>query len=157
MSLKETLTCSECSRQKLPVKVFPRGEIVNFNNRNLCPQHYKEAVEKQKFNNYICELFGIKSPGPKIFNQRKHLNEQGFTDETICHTLDYLFNVKKLNKAYESLGLVNQKTVDEAYDYHLSQKGKTVELKENKVVEHIVSVKKTERKKNLLDYDFLEE
>lgn len=157
MPLKETLTCYECSRLKLPVKVFPRGEIVNFNGRNYCPQHYKEAVERQKFNNYVCELFGIKSPGPKIFNQRKRLNEQGFTDATICHTLDYLFNIKKMSKAYESLGLINQRTVDEAYEYHLSQKGKTVELKENKIVEHTVSVKKTERKKNILEYDFLDD
>lgn len=155
--MKDTLTCSECSRLKLPVKVYPRGEIIIFNNRKLCPKHYKEAVENEKFNNYICELFGIKSPGPLIFTQRKRLNEQGFTDETICHTLDYLFNVKKLNKAFESLGLINSQTVEEAYNYHLSQKGKTVELKENKVVEHVVSVKKKERKKNILEYDFLDD
>lgn len=155
--MKDTLTCAECSRLKLPVKVYPRGEIICYNSRNLCPKHYKEAIEKEKFNNYICELFGIKSPGPLIFTQRKKLNEQGFTDETICHTLDYLFNVKKFNKMYESLGLVNSQTVEEAYNYHLSKKGKTVELKENNVVEHIVPVKKRERKKNILEYDFLDE
>lgn len=150
----ETLTCSECSKQKLPVKSFPRDQIIELNGRKLCPQHYKEAVATAKFNMFVCELFGIKSAGPLIYTQRKKLHEQGYTDETIMHTLEYIFRVKKMNKSFESLGLV-PKMVDEAYEYHLSQKGKTVELQENKVVEHVVSIKKPEKKKDLISFDFL--
>ena len=72
-------------------------------------------------------------------------------------TLEYVFRVKKMNKAFESLGLVTPAMVEEAYQYHLSQKGKVVELREVKTVEHIVPIKETERKKNLLSYDFLED
>jgi hypothetical protein len=72
-------------------------------------------------------------------------------------TLEYIFRVKKKNKSFESLGLVTPAMVEEAHQYHLSQKGKIVELKEAKTVEHIVPIKEPERKKNLLSYDFLED
>ena len=156
--LRELLTCAECSKQKREIKKHPRKEIINFNGRNLCPNCYKQAKENEEFKIFICELFGVKSPGPKIYSQRKRLKEQyGFSDTTIMRTLEYIFRVKKMNKAFESLGLVTPAMVEEAHQYYLSQKGKVVELREVKTVEHIVPIKEAERKKNLLSYDFLED
>lgn len=156
--LQELLTCAECSKQRRDIKKYPRNEIIVYNSRKLCPACYAQAVENEKFKMFICELFGVKSPGPKIYTQRKQLKEKyGFSDTTIMRTLEYVFRVKKMNKAYESLGLITPRMVDEAYEYHKSQKGKIVELKEAKTVEHVVSIKEPERKKNLLSYDFLDD
>ena len=158
--LRELLTCAECSKQKREIKKYPRKEIINFNGRNLCPNCYKQAKENEEFKIFICELFGVKSPGPKIYSQRKRLKEQyGFSDTTIMRTLEYVFRVKKMNKAFESLGLVTPAMVEEAHQYHLKQKAleKVVNLDEIKIKRHIVPIKETERKKNLLSYDFLED
>ena len=158
--LQDLLTCAECSKQKRDIKKYPRGEIIEHNGRKLCPACYKQAVENEKFRIFICELFGVKSPGPKIYTQRKRLKEEyGFTDETIMRTLEYIFRVKKKNKSFESLGLVTPAMVEEAHQYHLKQKAleKVVNLDEIKIKRHIVPIKEAERKKNLLSYDFLED
>ena len=73
--LQDLLTCAECSKQKRDIKKYPRSEIVEYNGRKLCPACYKQAVENEKFRIFICELFGVKSPGPKIYTQRKRLKE----------------------------------------------------------------------------------
>lgn len=154
--MKTTFTCARCSQQKNPVKVYPINERITFRGRNLCPACYKEAIETDKFNNFVCELFGIKSAGPRIYTQRKRLHEQGYTDATIMNTLEYCFRVKKYNKTEESLGLVPY-LVDEAYEWHQNQKSKVVELEEVRKEEKVVQIKKQEKKKQLLDFDFLDE
>lgn len=158
--LRELLTCAECSKQKREIKKYPRKEIINFNGRNLCPNCYKQAKENEEFKIFICELFGVKSPGPKIYSQRKRLKEQyGFSDTTIMRTLEYVFRVKKMNKAFESLGLVTPAMVEEAHQYHLKRKAmeQVVRPEEIQVREFLVPIKEPERKKNLLSYDFLED
>lgn len=158
--LQDLLTCAECSRQKRDIKKYPRGEIIEHNGRKLCPACYKQAVENEKFRDFICELFGVKSPGPKIYTQRKRLKEEyGFTDETIIKTLEYIFKIKKKNKSFESLGLVTPAMVEEAHQYHLKRKSmeQVVRPEEIQVREFLVPIKEPERKKNLLSYDFLED
>ena len=119
-----------------------------------CPDCYKDKIEREKFYQYICELFGIRAPGPKIYAQRRKIKENyGFTDETIMKTLDYLFKVKKMDKGFESIGLVNPKTVDEAKDYYESKK--VVVVNENKVEKIIVPTNDNKKKKDLIDLDNL--
>ena len=68
-------------------------------------------------------------------------------------TLDYLFKVKKMDKGFESIGLVNPKTVDEAKDYYENKK--VVVVNENKVEKIIVPTNDNKKKKDLIDLDNL--
>ena len=152
MAEKRELTCCYCHKK------FPREEIIFYgsskNQMKYCPDCYKDKIEREKFYQYICELFGIRAPGPKIYAQRRKIKENyGFTDETIMKTLDYLFKVKKMDKGFESIGLVNPKTVDEAKDYYESKK--VVVVNENKVEKIIVPTNDNKKKKDLIDLDDL--
>ena len=151
------LTCCYC-KEKIPrEQIIPYGSKENI--LNYCPNCYKEKISREKFYNFICELFGLRAPGPKIYAQRKKLKTTyGFTDETIMKTLDYLFNVKKLNKGYESIGLVNPQTVEEAKNYFEEKKKNEEKLKEaekTRIEKVIIPIKKKERKVELIDIDAL--
>lgn len=158
-ALRELLTCAECSKQKREIKKYPRNQIVNFKSRNLCPSCYQQALANEKFNTFICELFGIKSPGPKIYAQRKRLREEyGYTDATIMKTLDYLFNVEKKNKSFESLGLVNPKNVEEAIKYYQKKEYELEQMKEaakqnQEIRTAIVPMKKKQKEKKKINLD----
>lgn len=152
---RQTLTCSSCHTK------FPREEIIFYgsakNPIKYCPQCYSDRIDRDKFTNYICELFGIRVPGPKIYTQRKALKEKyGFTTDTIIQTLEYLYRVKKLDRTYESIGLVNPQTVEEAKNYY-KQKAliyeKLKKAEETKVKDLITPIQKKERKVDLLDID----
>lgn len=155
--LKPFLTCCSCKEK------IPREQIIYYGSKeNLmkyCPECHKEKISREKFYNFICELFGIKAPGPKIYAQRKKIKAAyGFTDETIMKTLDYLFNVKKLNKGFESIGLVNPQNVEEARKYFEEKKKKEEKLREaeqTRIEKIVVPVKKKERKVELIDIDAL--
>ena len=158
--LSPTLTCCACQEK------FPREQIIYYgsqqNQLKYCPSCYTEKRKREKFSNFVCELFGIKAPGPKLYSQRKKLKETyGFTDDTILQTLEYLFRVKHFNKGFESLGLVNPQSVDEAKRYFKKQKEELEKMKqaeEARVRDLIVPIKKKERKLNLLDInDYLED
>ena len=158
--LNPTLTCCACHEK------FPREQIVYYgsqqNQLKYCPSCYTEKREREKFSNFVCELFGIKAPGPKLYSQRKKLKETyGFTDDTILQTLEYLFRVKHFNKGFESLGLVNPQSVDEAKRYFKKQKEELEKMKqveEARVRDLIVPIQKKERKLDLLDInDYLED
>ena len=155
--LKPFLTCCSCKEK------IPRDQIIYYGSKeNLmkyCLEFPKEKISREKFYNFICELFGIKAPGPKIYAQRKKIKAAyGFTDETIMKTLDYLFNVKKLNKGFESIGLVNPQNVEEARKYFEEKKKKEEKLREaeqTRIEKIVVPVKKKERKVELIDIDAL--
>jgi hypothetical protein len=99
------------------------------------------------------------SPSTLIAKERKKIKAAyGFTDETIMKTLDYLFNVKKLNKGFESIGLVNPQNVEEARKYFEEKKKKEEKLREaeqTRIEKIVVPVKKKERKVELIDIDAL--
>lgn len=154
MALKSELTCCYCHKK------YPRDEIVYYgsskNQQKYCPDCYKEKISREKFYQYICELFGIRAPGPKIYAQRRKIKDTyGYTDDTIMKTLDYLFKVKHLDKEFESIGLVNPKTVNEAKEYYERKK---IQLAEEQVKERekiIIPVEDNRKKKNLIDLDNL--
>lgn len=114
MAIAPSLTCVNCHQK------FSRKEIVNFNGKNLCFECHKEASEKNAFDIFICQLFGLKKPGPKIYSQRKNLLERGYSLNAIRQTLDYLFNIKGLSKKEATIGilLTNPEYFDEAKEYY---------------------------------------
>lgn len=74
----------------------------------FCRNCYEDKLAREKFQNKICEIFGIKAPGPLIWTQRKRLiDEYGYTDDAIIDCLEYIYNVEHMKILKESLGLVN--------------------------------------------------
>ena len=157
--MKNFLTCSECSKQKKENKLYPRDEIINYKGQNYCPKCYAEKLEKEKFSEFICNLFGLKAPGPVIYSQRKRLKEKYYyTDETIMKTLRYIYDIKKCNKLVESLGLVTPENVEAARKYFDKEEKKyddfkTTIIKKKKATKVIVPMKKKPQKEkvNYLD------
>jgi hypothetical protein len=105
--MRLTKQCYGCKEQ------FRKTELVDYASpaaktlHSYCPKCLKEKQERELFANKICILFGIKSPGPLIWTQRKHLQETyGYTDDEIISCLDYLVQVEKKYILKETLGLV---------------------------------------------------
>ena len=79
----------------------------------FCKSCYEEKMARERFQLKVCQIFGIKSPGPVIWTQRKRLRDTyGYTDDAIIDCLDYIYNVEHMNKLTESLGLVNPRSMN---------------------------------------------
>lgn len=157
---RATLTCCYCKQK------YPREEIIYYGSQEnplkYCPACYKEKRAREKFYDFVCELFGIRAPGPKIYAQRKKLKENfGYSDETIMQTLEYLYKVENYKKGFESLGLVNPQNVDKALSYFESirkEKERFAAMEPTKIRKIIVPMKPKEKKIELLDInDYLED
>ncbi len=116
---EKTLKCYGCKQ------LFPKNELISYAPplctvyHNYCPSCYDERVARDKFSTKVCEIFGLKSPGPRIWTERVRLMEQGFTDAMICECLDYIYHVKKMKKLSESLYLINTSTYQEMQRYKI--------------------------------------
>lgn len=147
-----TKKCSSCKES------FINKELVEYRGVNYCRYCLKEKMEREKFQTKVCEIFGLKSPGPVIWKQRKKLLEQGFTDDNLIKCLDYLYNVLGKKKISETLIYVNNGTVGAANAYfkekekYESLTNKQV-LPEKKEVRMIKPPVKKEIKPVLIDID----
>ena len=108
--------------------VFPRSELIDYaapgttTIHSYCEACYQEKLNKEKFSNKVCQIFGIKSPGPLIWTQRLKLkNDYGYTDDIIVQCLEYIYNIKKMKKLKESLGLITPYTIEEMKKYNKNQ------------------------------------
>ena len=90
----------------------------------FCKSCYEEKLARERFQNKVCEIFGIKSPGPLIWTQRKRLrDEYGYTDDAIIDCLEYIYNVEHMDKLKESLGLVNPRSMENMKKWRTIKKG----------------------------------
>lgn len=110
-----SLMCFSCKEK------FNRTEMITYKNHRYCKSCYEEKLERDKFSQYVCALFHIKAPGPKIWTQRKRLIEKGYTDDTILKTLMYLYEVKSKKKLTETLGLVSVNNINAALNYYMGR------------------------------------
>lgn len=83
-----------------------------------CPNCYNEKREKEQFSEKVCQIFGIKSPGPRIWTERKRLKDTyGYTDSILVDSLDYIYNIQKKKKLAESLCLITPSLVNKMMEY----------------------------------------
>ena len=108
--------------------VFLRDQLIDYASpgtvtlHSYCPECYQQKLDKDKFSQAVCRIFGIKSPGARIWNDRKRLQEQyGYTDNTIVQCLDYIYNVLNKKKQSESLCLVTPLTIEQMKKYYKNQ------------------------------------
>lgn len=102
--------CGQDIRKEEMIQYFtPSGKTSYW----FCKDCYEDKISREKFQNKVCEIFGIKTPGPLIWTQRKRLKDTyGYTDDAIIDCLDYIYNVEHMNKLKESLGLVNPRSMN---------------------------------------------
>ena len=86
--MRLTRKCAGCKQE------FRKDELIQYATLSgkttywYCKDCYEEKLAREKFSNKICEIFGIKSPGPRIWTERKRLRDKyGYTDNTIIECL----------------------------------------------------------------------
>ena len=143
---RATLKCFECKES------FRREELINYTPlnaqiaHNYCRKCLEDKQKRESFSNKVCSIFGIKSPGPRIWTERQRLIDKfGYTDDIIIDCLDYIYKVEKKKKLNESLCLVNPVTVDHMMTYKKRLENSNQQLiramAETKIVEHVVPVR----------------
>ena len=91
---------------------------------------YALTLDRKAFMTYVCQLFGLKAPGPVIYSQRKNfMTKYKYTDAGMLKTLKYLYEVQKnkVDGAKERIGLIPY-AYDEAQEYYSSQENKKKEI-----------------------------
>lgn len=111
--MKLTRKCAECKqdirKEEMLQYASPTGKTLLW----YCKECYEEKLARERFSNKVCQIFQLKSPGPVIWTQRKRLREKyGYTDDAIVDCLEFLYDVKKVNKLAETLGLVNPRNME---------------------------------------------
>lgn len=124
----------------------------------FCRDCYEEKLARDRFQTKVCEIFGIQSPGPIIWTQRKRLIDiYGYTDDAIVDCLDYIYHVKHMNKLKESLGLVGPRSMEEMKRWRAYKQGQAssivAAIANTEVIKEVVpiSVQKNIKKEINLD------
>lgn len=129
---------------------------------SYCPKCFKEKQARERFSNKVCSIFGLKSPGPRIWKERERLqNTYGYTDDIIIDCLDYIYCVEKKKKSVESLCLVTPYMVEKMLQYKKMQENKAsgiIRAMQTKTKEYIVPIKEntSTKKENWNPDDWLD-
>lgn len=123
--MKLTRKCYGCKQE------FRKSELIEYTGlmaqkgQWYCEKCLQEKLDREAFAMKVCQIFGLKSPGPVIWTQRKRLRDTyGYTDNLIIECLDYIYNVKYFRKLKESLGLITPKMVAEMKQYRSMEKAR---------------------------------
>ena len=113
MAGRSILTCYECKEK------FPREQLVAYatpgavTQHNYCPKCLEDKIARDNFSAEICKIFGVKSPGARIWTERKRIqDEYGYTDNTIIDCLKYVYETAGAKKIVNSLCLVTPTNVE---------------------------------------------
>ena len=163
MATRATKQCHVCKQ------TFRREELVDYAGLNAktaysyCPKCLAEKQSKEKFSIKVCQIFGLKAPGPRIWTERKRLQDNyGYTDDVIIDCLEYIYNVEKTKKLAESLCLVNPISVNKMKHWKNSEQQKAcavIAASQTQIQEHIVPIKEntTSNKTNWNPDEWLED
>lgn len=112
------LKCYNCKRE------FPREQMTFYQSafaktgRYYCPDCIGDRKSRDSFARTVCEIFGLKSPGPRIQTERQRIQHlYGYDDKTITDCLNYLYRVKGQHFWSESIYRVTPETVEEMKKY----------------------------------------
>lgn len=158
---KLTKQCYSCKQQ------FRKSELVDYcsiNSNTLhsyCPKCLAEKQERDLFSQKVCQIFGIKSPTPQIWTERKRLREKyGYTDSIIIDCLDYIYNVEKIKKKSETLYFVTPSMIEKMRQWKQAEQQRNngiIAAYQTKYNEYIVPIKEnnTSNKTNWNPDDWL--
>lgn len=163
--MKLTRKCFGCKQD------FRKTELIQYASVNAqtaqwyCQNCLKEKQDREKFSNKVCNIFGIKTPGPRIWTERKRLiDTYGYTDDLIIDCLDYIYNVEQKKKISETLALVNPSSMDKMLQWKRVQNNKAQSIinaiTNTQITEYVVPIKEAQEKEIDLELlnadDFLE-
>ena len=149
--MKLTRLCAGCKES------FRKTELVEYFSASgktsnwYCPKCLAEKQSRERFSNKVCQIFGIKAPGPVIWTQRKRLHD------AIVDCLEYIYNVKKLKILSESLVLVKPSTMEEMRKWkeHKKAEGASIAaaIANTEMKEYIVPVRENTKQKHVTSLD----
>ena len=124
-----------------------------------------EDLDKAELNNYICQIFHLKAPGPVNLSLiKKFHTENGYSYKSMYYALKYYFEVKKgsIEKSQNRIGILPY-IYDDAKKYYNNLTNvqnnvmHNIEMQLNKK-ESVVTVKviPTKKKKKLIDLEGLD-
>ena len=153
-----TRKCYGCKQDILKDEMVQYSTVSGKTSYWYCRDCYEEKIARERFQNKVCEIFGIKTPGPLIWTQRKRLqDEYGYTDDAIVDCLDYIYNVEHMNKLKESLGLVNPRSMNNMKAWRAKKKAKVSSLAaaiaNTEMKEYIVPIQEKKKKKEEINLD----
>ena len=156
--MKMTRKCYGCKQDILKDEMVQYSTVSGKTSYWYCRDCYEEKIARERFQNKVCEIFGIKTPGPLIWTQRKRLqDEYGYTDDAIVDCLDYIYNVEHMNKLKESLGLVNPRSMNNMKAWRAQKKAKVSSLAaaiaNTEMKEYIVPIQEKKKKKEEINLD----
>lgn len=156
--MKLTRKCSDCQKDVRKDEMVEYASASGKTTKWYCKECYEEKIAREKFANKVCTIFGIASPGPIIWTQRKRLkNTYGYTDDVILDCLDYVYKVLHLKKLSESLVLVNPRNVNNMKAWKATEKAKAgniaAAISQMNVKEYIAPVKENTRIKKEINLD----
>lgn len=153
-----TRKCHGCNQDTLKEEmvqyITPSGKTTYW----YCRECYEEKVAREKFQIKVCQIFGIKTPGPLIWTQRKRLRDTyGYTDDAIVDCLEYIYNVEHMNKLKESLGLVGPRSMANMKAWRADQKARAssiaAAIANTETKEYIVPIRENKKKKAEINLD----
>ena len=156
--MKLTRKCKGCGQEIRKDEMIQYATLSGKTTYWFCKPCYEERMERERFQNKVCQIFGIKSPGPIIWAQRKKLRDTyGYTDDAIVDCLDYIYNVQHKNILSESLVLVNPKSMNQMKAWKAEQRGKAgsiaAAINTMEVKEYIVPIRENKKKKEEINLD----
>lgn len=120
-----TRKCFGCKQDIRKDEMIQYSSLSGKTSHWYCKDCYEEKMAREKFQNKVCQIFGLKSPGPRIWTERKRLRDNfGYTDDAIVDCLDYIYNVKRMNKLAESLALVTPRSMMEMKKWRSEENSK---------------------------------
>ena len=115
--MSKLVKCAGCGLQ------VDKNEAIRYKDKNFHKKCYEIQKDKDEIFKYVCELFGLKKPGPVIYSQLKRFMEKypHYTYKGILNSLVYFYDVKhnskeKANNAISIVPYIYQ----DAYNYYYS-------------------------------------
>lgn len=156
--MKITRKCAGCKEEFRKDQMIEYSSLSGKTSAWYCPTCLAEKQARERFANKVCEIFGLKSPGPRIWTERKRLREKfGYTDNSIIDCLDYIYHVQKTDKLAESLALVGPRSMEGMKRWKAAEKGRAsgiaAAIVNTEVREYEVPINEKKKEKKEIDLD----
>jgi hypothetical protein len=153
-----TRKCHGCKQDIRKEEMIQYTSLSGKSSYWFCKTCYEEKMARERFQTKVCQIFGIKSPGPVIWTQRKKLRDTyGYTDDAIVDCLEYIYNVQKKKILSESLVLVGPKSMAQMKAWRADQKarasGIAAAIAHTEMKEYVVPIKENKKKKEEINLD----
>ena len=156
--MKMTRKCHGCGQDIMKDEMIQYSTLSGKTSYWFCKPCYEERMARERFQKKVCQIFGIKSPGPRIWTERQRLQRTyGYTDDSIVDCLEYIYNVEHKKILAESLVLVGPRSMANMKAWKSGQKAIAgriaAAIANTETKEYIVPIKENKKKKEEINLD----